>query len=497
MTIDVPATPPIPFGEWMPDMGDFSAGGALLVKNCIPYGDKYKPFFDISEISVALPTGCKGAYAYRDAAGVVTIFAGTKTKLYMLDGTTWSDVTRLSGDYTLGDDNFWCFTNFGTLVIATNYTNDIQVFDVASDTEFSQLSATAPRARWVAVVNNFLVAVDTVDGDGAVGFRVRWSPIGNPAGTWGSDPDTQTDFQDIYDSKYSNTFVAQVGDYGVVVQGRSIWRMDYVGGDFIFDFKQMEEGRGSILSRSCVYNGKSIFMRSEDGFYEFNNGQMLPIGDKRIDDYFATNFDESFDYNLCGTVDPIKKLVIWAVPHIDSTGGVCNKLYTFSWVDRKWSIIDQETDYIFSFLTTGYTLEDLDDISASLDALPFSLDSRAWTGGKNMLAAFTTDHTLGLFIGDKKTATIQTGEVRPNAGGAADLSSVIPYIEGGSFRGRLAVRNRISDTPDWTTYVDQNPYTGELDFNANGVFFRLEIEISGDWSTAHSVGLKLQNAGVV
>lgn len=483
----------IPFGQWVPDMGDYNAGGALVVQNCVPYGEKYKPFEQTEEVGDALPTGCRGAFSYRDAAGTVTVFAGTATKLYKRSGTSWEDVTRASGgDYTLGADNFWRFTSFGTLIIATSYTDDIQVFDITSSTDFAQLSATAPRCRDLAVIANFLVCIDTVDGDGARGFRVRWSPIGNPQGTWGSIAATQTDYQDIYDSVYSNTFITPFGDYGVIVQGRSMVRMDYIGGDAIFSFAKLDNGRGSILTRSCIYNGQSIFLRSEDGFYEWNAGILKPIGDKKVDTYFRTNFNESYDYNLNAAVDPIRKLILWAVPHIGSSGGICNKIYAYSWVDERFTITDEETECLFSFLTSSYTLEDLDAISASLDTLPFSLDSRAWTGGKNVLGAFTENHKLALFTGTARTATFQTNEVRINPSGRTTLESIIPYIEGGTTRGRLGMRNLLSQSVDWTSYVSLNSYTGELDFTKDSTYMRAEVEVSGSWTIAHGIAVRAE-----
>lgn len=492
---DIPASGLIPFGELMPDMGSYEAGGAIVAKNCLPYGQKYKPFETISEVTAALPTGCRGAFSYRDAAGTVTVFAGTATKLYKLSGTTWTDVTRaVGGNYGLGADDFWRFVPFGNLIIATNYVDDIQCFNITSSTNFALMSATAPRCRDFAVIANFLVCIDTVDGDGAVGFRARWSPIADPQGVWGSVPATQTDYQDIYDTVYSNSYITDFGEFGVVVQGRSMYRMDYVGGDDIFTFHKIVKGQGSLLTRGNVYNGASIFLRCEDGFYEFNGGQMLPIGDKKIDAYFSTNFNEAYDYNLNCNIDPIRKLVMWSVPHTDATGGLPNKLYVFNWIDRRWTIIDQECEFLFSFISTGYTLEDLDAISASLDALPFSLDSRAWTGGKTVLGAFTSTHKLGLFTGTAMTATLQTSEVRLNPSGRAVLDSITPYIEGGTVTGRLGTRNLLSESITWTASASANPYTGALDFTTDATFFTSEVTVSGSWTIATGISIKSQES---
>lgn len=490
--------PQIDFGELLPDLGSYQGGngGAIIVSNCLPYGKNYKPLENLVEISAALGSKCMGAFSYRDAAGNVTIFAGTKTGLFTISNSGITDVSRLAGGaYTLGDDNFWRFVPFGNLIIATSYSDDIQVFDISTDTDFSQLSATAPRCRDLAVIANFLVCIDTVDGDGAIGYRVRWSPIADPQGVWGSIPATQTDFQDIYDTVYSNSFITDFGEYGVIVQGRSMYRMDYVGGSEIFTFNKVDKGRGTLLTRGNIYNGQSIFLRCEDGFYEYTGAQMIPIGDKKIDTYYLDNVDNAHDFNINCSIDPVRKLVMWAVPHIGSVGGICNKIYVFNWTDRRWAIIDQVTECLFSYITLGYTLEELDAVSGTLEGLPYSLDSRAWTGGKTVMAAFSSAHKLGLFTGSPMTATIQTSEIRVNLAGRGIIDSLTAYVEGGTVTARLGWRNSLSDAVTWTPDTSVNPFTGDIDFSIQSQFVRAEVTISGSWTIAHGLGIHQQLDG--
>ena len=174
-------SPEIKFPGWTPDLGDYN-DGATIAKNCFSYGGLYKPIPELNSNTSAITGTAIGAFSMRASDGTTHSFVATATNIYKLNGTSWDDVTRSSGNYTTGADVYWIFTNFGDLVIATNYNDEIQVYDVLSDTEFGQLSATAPRARYIFVVNNFLVALDTVDSDGVIGARVRWSPLGAPAG---------------------------------------------------------------------------------------------------------------------------------------------------------------------------------------------------------------------------------------------------------------------------------------------------------------------------
>lgn len=490
-------TEPAVFGSWTPDEGDFMNSGALVALNCVSEGANYKPFAEPSEGSDALPAACKGGFAYRDASGNATIFAGTKTKLYVLDGTSWNDVTRLSGgDYTMGDDNFWQFLNFGNLVIATNYTDDIQVYEVGVSTNFEQLSATAPRCRNFYIQDNFLMCLDTSDGDGDIGFRVRWSPLGDPQGDWTDDPTgTQADYQDIYGGDYANAFGAALQGFGVIVQGKNLIRVDYVGGDKIFSFTKIDTGRGSILPRSCISNGRSVFFLSEDDFYEYTGNELIALGHMKVAKTFYQMFDETYDYNLNTAIDPLRKNVLWAFPTEDASSGLPDRILCFNWVDRRFTLIEQESEILFNFLTVGYTMDGLDAIYSSVDDIPYSLDSRIWTGGKTVLGCFTGNHKLAAFSGDPKTATIGTTELRINNSGRATIHNILPYVEGGDQRVRLGRRNRISETEEWTDWVDANPFTGEFDFLHDATLFRAEIEISGSWSIAKSVAFRAKATG--
>jgi hypothetical protein len=267
----------LPFGEWMPDLGNFNHAGALTIENCIPQKDRYIPFNEFQNFSAALAAGCKGAFAYRDASGTVTVFAATKTKIYKLSGTAWSDVTRASGgDYTTGDDGFWQFVNYGNLVIATNYNDDMQVYDIATDTAFSRLSATAPRCKTFFILKNFLVCLNVVDSDGATAYRVRWSPLANPEGVW-TDVTVQADFQDITGGDFSNTAGVSIQDVGYIIQEKNIFRMEYVGGSDIFRFERVEDAKGSNFPRGVITNGRNVYYPSDDGFYEFNGVASVPI----------------------------------------------------------------------------------------------------------------------------------------------------------------------------------------------------------------------------
>lgn len=272
--------------------------------------------------------------------------------------------------------------------------------------------------------------------------------------------------------------------------------MEYVGGTEIFRFERVEDARGSFVNRGGITNGRNIYYPGEDGFYEFNGVQSVPIGDGKIDQWFFDNFNSEFDYRMNAAVDPINKLILWAFPSLDAVDGEPDKILCYNWVDRRFSIINQITQVLFKYLSVGFTLEQLDNIESNIEDLPFSLDSRNWTGGKTIFGAFDTNNRLGSFDGAPKTATIETQEIRPNNSGRATVHSVIPYIEGGTIQGRLGCRDKLSQDVVWTQYTGLNGFTDELDFAHDTKFARAGMQISGEWETAIGFSVRAENTGI-
>ena len=492
------ASPPIPFGEWLPDLPDFN-GGALVMQNVIPYGQNYKPFASLAEATAALPGKCIGAITYQDGAGNITYFAGTLTNLYMMSSGSWVDVTRQTSGadvvYTTESDGFWDFVIYGTLVIATNNTDTIQAFDMASSTIFAALAATAPICQRLAVVSNFLIAVNVFDVDDRTGYRLRWSSLGDPAGDWTDAPlTTQADFEDIPQGDPNNTAVFPLDGYGLIIQSNNLWRMDYVGGADIFYFTPLLQKRGSVLPRSCISNGRQVYFLDEDGFYEYDSltGSVNPIGNEKVNKFFYSIFNQAYDFNLNAGVDPINTIIYWSFPSTSAVGGANDTLLAYNWLTHRWSLINQAMDCLFTYISTGYTMDDMDSAYPDVDTLPFSLDSRFWTGGLRGLAAFDSNHCISTFTGPTLPATIGTAEIRPNESGRAQLATVIPYIEGGaavtmSLGHRQAQAN---NTITYTPSVSANPYTGEFDFDIDDVFFRVEVVLTGNWTFAQGIAYR-------
>jgi hypothetical protein len=491
-----------PFGTLLSDMPPNGNQGATVAQNVLPFGNTYKPFPSLTALSSnAMGSACLGAYSSRDSATNPFNFSGDTTKLWKLTSGTLTNVSQ-AGNYTTAATEKWNFTRFNNYIIATNFTNNVQKFDIENDTLFSDLSATAPKGRHICVVRDFVVLGninDTVDG--LVPNRVAWSAIGNPSGAWTPSATTQADIQDL---PGEGGWVMNVigGEYGVVFREHSIVRMNYVGSPLIFQFDEIEGASGTPASRSVVKfgRGNNIFYLGRDGFYIFDGQQSNPIGVHQIDKTFYADVNQSYFENIVSCVDEINSIVLMAYPSLASTSGVCDKIIMYNYAPNatvRWSFATISTEYIFSSLAEGYTMDGLDAVNTNLDLITPNLDSRIWTGGASYLSAFNTSHYLSTFTGTALTAVIETGEMEINAGMKTRLKEVKPMIEGAPIADitvRIGTRDEGGDTVTWSSSITNNS-AGNYPCRTNANYHRLRTTIANGFDFAQGVQAIEQTPG--
>lgn len=480
-------TDTILFGEWMPDAITLGNPGVTEATNVLPKVDGYGPFKSLAEIGDALGDDCIGAKSFLSSTGAITTFAGTATGLYKYFEGTWTDVTRVSGAYTSIAGDFWDFCAFGDLVIATNYTDDVQKFLLNVDSDFSQLSATAPRARRCGIIGDFVFLLDVVDSvDGAVGNRCWWSPIADPTGVWASSQTTQCDFDDLAEDSSPCVAIAGSQEAGMIMKGTSLYRVQYVGPPAVFSIEQIEQERGSKLPRSVIGDSRNCYYKAEDGFYFWNGNQSVPIGQGRVDSYFNSNFDSSYGNQVQSAIDPINKLVAWAYPGAGNTDGKPNFILIYSWAFNKWAQIEQEVDVLIRSFGEELTLEDLDAYYSSIDDMPFSLDSAAWRTNASLFGAISTNHKLALFDGPNMDGTITVSEQQINPQGKAYVHSVEPVIDyEDDVTIAVGYRDRQKDAVTWTSELTVFDETGVATPDVEAKFHQARFTLSGtNWTRA-------------
>jgi len=216
----------IKFGEWLPDQPDLENTGVTVATNVIPALSGYRSINSLSAVSNAGDSILKGIFASKDNAGSVKLFAGDAGKLYEFDTSTsnLSDISKVGG-YSLADNEYWRFAQFGTSVIASGGIGEtLQEFTLGTDSAFADL-ANAPKADFIAIVRDQVWIANIDEGSGRIPYRTRWSGI-NDATSWTVGTD-QADFQDIVDAGAITGLVG--GEYATILMEKAICVAQYVG----------------------------------------------------------------------------------------------------------------------------------------------------------------------------------------------------------------------------------------------------------------------------
>jgi len=476
----------ITFGEWLPDQP--SVIGALMqADNVFSKAVGYGAIPTAADYSASASENLTNVVAAKTPTGVTTVFAGGATKLFKLDSTDMSldDVSK-SGGYSTGATDRWRFTQFGNSVIAANGQAKLQSWNLASSTAFADLSADAPTAKYITVIRDFVVSANTSSSNP---FRVQWSALGDET-SWANSATTQADFQDIPDGGTIQGITG--GEFGLILMDRSIFRMSYIGSPLVFQFDNITRNLGCYEANSVIqYQGTTFFL-SDDGFYACDGQNVVPIGGEKVDRYFFNDVDETYLPNMSAAIDPFRNLVIWAYSKKGSGGNV-NRLLIYNFQTKKWSSGTTDVDRIASSSSPSVTLEGLDVISASIDALETSLDSRAWIGGK-MLLAGVRDAKIVTFTGANSTATIQTGDLSIENRKSA-ITLVQPIVDNGSCNVAVVSRNLLTEQVVFGTTVPADS-ENRVSLRSMGRYHQLQFTPTGaNWQTVVGADVEIAPMG--
>lgn len=539
--------------EWLPDQPGIT--GALTdAKNVVSQAVGYGPFPSATTFSQSAAEDLTSLYAGKDNSGATKLFAAGASKIYSVSGVgVLTDVSRFTGTYsqtgtttltvtssghklktgdiiyldftsgtatdgsftiTVVDANTFTvtttsattsgnvtikvsatdyttqsgdrvrFTQFGSQIIFTNNSQRLQSWDLTSSTSFKNLSDSAPIAKFITVVRDFVVVANTNEGSQKP-YRVRWSALNNET-DWVENVNTQSDYQDIPDG--GQIVGIRGGEFGIVFLDRAIHRMTYVGTPFIFQFDNISRNKGCIASGSIAqYQGISFFL-SDDGFYMCDGQTVQPIGAEKVDRFFFNDASE-FDFpSMSAAVDPVRKLVIWNYKGVDGN----RHLIIYNFATKKWTYADAGTDYISESSTSSSTLEELDTLSASIDALAISLDSLMFMGGKYFLGG-TKGTTVMTYTGSNLTARLATGDL--GEGARTVVTLVKPQVDNGSASIAISSRQLLNQQVTYGTAVAASS-ENRVSLRSSGNYHRIQINPSGNnWKNATAVDVEIVPQG--
>lgn len=495
------SSPIVRFGDWLPDLPELDNPGLTEAKNVVPTDRVYKPYLPMNGSGDALSERPLGGISAFDSSGAAFFYTGTVHTLQQRSGTGWD---TKNGASTLGTDvgAYWRFAQFDNSVIATNYQAVPQRITAGSAGDFTVLAASgaAPVARQVGVIGRFVMLGDTNETvNGAVQSRLQWSAIDDET-NWPL-PGTSTAVGFQAGEQFLNSHFGAVRSivdgeqFGLILQRTGITRATYVGGNIVFQFDVIDRTRGALFANATVAVGNLVYFISGDGFFVTDGIQVNPVGDGKVDNYFADTVDTTYLERVYGAVDYANKCIYWVYPDTTATSGRPNRVLIFNYLENRWTRAEDQVEVIVSGLTVAITLDDLDGyFNNSVDIVSPSLDSAQWAGGNNVILGFNSTYQLGGFSGAAGTAIITGQEVEIYPGRFANVAGVKPLLTGDSPYTTVSLgrRNSLGDSVDYTLETVPNSRTGFADFRSEYRYHRPRVTIVGTFTGA--LGFEFQSS---
>lgn len=479
--------------EYRPDVADINAGFTDQLLNVLPSASGYIPMKGWSALTAAFPENPLGVFAARSLDQSVYVFGGTETGLYLLDNTTleWRDISITPNGYHASAEAPWSFALFGEYVIAVNQNDDPQVFQLGVDVSFRDLGGSPPRAGLVKVWGDFVCLMMLPDNPN----RVHWSGL-NDCEFWTAGTNN-SDYQDFPDG--GRVQGATEATNPLIFMQTAIYVGTFVpGSDVIFTFRKSQDKRGAKSPWGIACRGGYAFFADEGGFFQISveGSEILPIGYEKVD---RTTFSKMAASNLSemsAVIDPFYTRVYWAMDYNGT--GIYNEMLVYDWGVQQWTLVEISATNIVPFYTAGYTLDGLDAVSTNIEALPFSLDSKAWQGGAPILGAFK-DRRLGSFTAENMEATLVSQEICATDGRVQRTRHVYPIVDTDQLFLSVGVRMRRNqyEPVKWLAETSPSYNTGLARKRSRARFhrFRIRIPAGEDWSHLTGFDVAFEDAG--
>lgn len=482
----------IRFANWQPDLYGLTNDGQQDIKNVYPTGKGgYAPVQALSAISTTgLTARCQGAFAAQDSTGTTNSFAADATKLYKQVAGVYTDVSKATG-YTVSTTDLVEFAQFGQNVISTQLGNPPQNYLMGTSALFADLGGSPPSARHITTVGDFVVLANTSN-DTA---EVYWSGFNNSA-QW-TKGTNQCDAQTLPSGGWIQRITG--GKSGYIFQEFAVTHMIYAGGDVIFQLDTILECPGLVTPGALAKVGDDHYYYSQNGFYHFNNGAFEPIGDDKVNIWFAAHLQSGTSSLITASADPSSKYVFFSFVSTDATDASHpDTLLIYNRFAKEFSYAKIDHELIYGAKTEGYTLESLSAVYPILENVPVSFDSRQWTGGASYLGAFNTSHNLCSLTGSNLAALIETGDFEGAQGMRSSITGAQVACDTSSATLLIRSRERFADSVTDTASAAMET-NGEFGILSDGRFHRAQISIPAatTWTYATGIDIEAQPAGEI
>jgi len=222
------------------------------------------------------------------------LYAGL-TSAYITEGPTHSNITRSSGSYNGNADEGWTGgTLAGIPILCNGFDAPQMLFPASPSNPLSELSnwPANTQAKVVKPFKNYLVALNMVEGGADNPYVVRWSHPADPGTvptTWDyTDPTNDSGRVPLSEGGGGLVDGGSLRDSFIIYREFSTYSMRFIGGRFIFEFRQIFPSSG-IFAKRCFaeFEGKHCVLTTDDLIVHDGSTQQSVLDTKYRDTLFA------------------------------------------------------------------------------------------------------------------------------------------------------------------------------------------------------------------
>lgn len=196
---------------------------------------------------------------------------------------------------------------------------------------------------------DFLIALGMNEGGVEKPARVRWCDpvLANEAAVkWdASDTTTLAGFNDLVQLDGGIIDGLSLGNQFVIYSRDQVWLMDFVGGQFVFNFRRLYSDIGIINANCVVEVGSAHYVFGNDDIYAHNGTEKQSIASGKVRDFIFNNMNSS--NNHVNFVHHSERFNIVMFCYNSGDGNAkfdhaehCNKAAVYNYEEGTWSFMD-------------------------------------------------------------------------------------------------------------------------------------------------------------
>jgi len=189
-----------------------------------------------------------------------------------------------------------------------------------------------------------------------------------------------------------------------------------------------------------------------------------------------------------GAADPRSTRVYWAYKSVAGPTGGYDKIFGYDPILDRFFQLSMTGEYLLGISQTGITLDGLDSISSSLDALTQPLDAYA-TAVQPEIGQFSLTHQQGFFRGPNLEAILETGE-QGTSGNEIHTNGFRPIMDAPAGYGSVSWRQNQKDLPTVGTESPLMARTGYINFRRESRYIRFRLRIPAGTAWTFCAGIE-------